>query len=439
LRFPWKTSSSKLKKIKGQLAGLKRSQSFIDWRGIRAFAKKLQSILAEIHSNVKEPADGVELVAQFFECDTATLGRCDDSNGYVGDVFRISALGLFVYFAKDCSDKSLLAERLTLLCTKDGYGVRDCLINSASEFLPPENLRHLADQFWEKATAAEISDEDDYQLRHCMYTVESLAYQLKDAKLFEKARLRYGPRITTASCVAISDAYLHAGDAATALSWIERIPSTETFMEEERNHLLLSINEQLGNTEATNETAWNIFHKDRNEETFRILLSVIGEDKRDKVIEDETELILSSEPFSYSNAFFLIDLEQMDAAQSYMINHAQELNGDFYDAVLPMAQAMEKHKRWLAACVGYRELLDSILQRAISKYYHHGVRYLKKLDALAKKIQDWQDVTPHDQYKEGILETHYRKSSFWKKYQGFAPSKKRSSGKPWTIVKRPEN
>lgn len=60
----------------------------------------------------------------------------------------------------------------------------------------------------------------------------------------------------------------------------------------------------------------------------------------------------------------------------------------------------------------YRELLESILNRAISKYYHHGVRYLKKLEELAPDIIDWKEFLTHDQYRKKIDEAHFRKKSF---------------------------
>jgi hypothetical protein len=64
--------------------------------------------------------------------------------------------------------------------------------------------------------------------------------------------------------------------------------------------------------------------------------------------------------------------------------------------ILPLADAMEKHERYVGATVVYRALLESILARAPSKYYHHGVQYLRKLDQLSKKIDRWGDVQPHE-------------------------------------------
>ncbi len=59
---------------------------------------------------------------------------------------------------------------------------------------------------------------------------------------------------------------------------------------------------------------------------------------------------------------------------------------------------MEKSGRNLCASVIYRALLDSILRRGQTKTYPHGVRYLRKLDLLARSVPDWRKVEPHDAY-----------------------------------------
>lgn len=77
-----------------------------------------------------------------------------------------------------------------------------------------------------------------------------------------------------------------------------------------------------------------------------------------------------------------------------------------------MAETLEQAQRLLAASLIYRALIDSILRRAQSKYYHHGVRYLHKLEALAPAITDWERFGTHDDYFRGLQQIHARKSSF---------------------------
>lgn len=78
--------------------------------------------------------------------------------------------------------------------------------------------------------------------------------------------------------------------------------------------------------------------------------------------------------------------------------------------------------RLVGATVAYRAMMESILARAVSKYYHHGVRYLRKLDKLALRIEDWKQIEDHEAFEAGIVEKHFRKKSFWSKY-GEIPDK----------------
>jgi hypothetical protein len=79
--------------------------------------------------------------------------------------------------------------------------------------------------------------------------------------------------------------------------------------------------------------------------------------------------------------------------------------------------AMESENRNLAACLIYRSLLVSILERGYTKAYPHGVRYLKKLDKLSETITDWKRFHRHEAFKDRIIQAHGRKRSFWSKYE----------------------
>lgn len=92
------------------------------------------------------------------------------------------------------------------------------------------------------------------------------------------------------------------------------------------------------------------------------------------------------------------------------------MDGDLYTVLLPLTESMEQGERWLAAVIIYRALLESILRRAQTRYYHHGVRYLRRLDDLASKVENWREFLPHDSYKQGLLKDHGRKRSFWSRY-----------------------
>jgi hypothetical protein len=70
----------------------------------------------------------------------------------------------------------------------------------------------------------------------------------------------------------------------------------------------------------------------------------------------------------------------------------------------------------LTASLFYRALLDSILRRGQTKTYGHGARYLRKLDLLAKTVNDWKEMKPHAGDTAQIKQKHGRKTSLWARY-----------------------
>jgi hypothetical protein len=370
-------------------------------------------LLEGLESGVDDPRTGVELVAKFYRADSAIIEQCDDSYGNVGDVFRSSAKQLFVSYAASCQEQKWLIDLLFDLNLEDGYGIRQILVDCAGEYLPELLIRDLIKKFQDTAN----EETDEFKKQHYYLCVESLARQIKDAPLFEKARLASWGTLSAAACVDIARVYLDSGDAETALSWIHRVTTEETSQPHERDQLLLDIYGKLGNTDKQTEVSWRIFRYHRSADTLADLLAVIGQDQRDAVIESEVINLLGDRSLSETDAIFLVEMGHLDAAESYLLDRACQLNGDFYSRLLPLAEAMEAAGRLLCASIIYRALLDSILGRAQSKAYAHGVCYLNRLDRFAKSVSDWCGFENHQTYFQNLRQQHNRKRSFWSQYE----------------------
>ncbi|RJQ38944.1 MAG: hypothetical protein C4555_04330 [Dehalococcoidia bacterium] len=360
----------------------------------------------------KDPKTGLEHVAAFYETDEWVFNHYDDSSGTIGDVYRYNARDLFILYASRCPDKEWVANLVLRLYQHDGYGVRDRILECSGQYLPEAVMRGMVDRLW--AMAKEKAEK--YSDLRATSGIEALAKELKDPKLFEKARRAGWPKLNSAACVDIAQAYFEADDARTALSWLERIPAEDVFKARERDKLLAEVYEKLGDQDKRQEVAWRIFRSGRSKEALVSLLEVIGEAERDKVIEGEAASILSSERLSYSDGWFLMQVGRVDEAEKYLLDRAARLDGDHYQSLLPLAQGMEKHGRALVASVIYRALIDSTMRRAQAKYYHHAVRYLKILERLAPGIADWRGFEPHSEYMVEFREAHKRKTSLWARY-----------------------
>ncbi len=408
------TPKENIQRYKEKLAELKHRQYFISWRESAAFVHELEMLLSDLASGVDDPRTGVELVAAFYRADGDILDQCDDSDGNVGNVFQYNARELFVSYASDYPDKQWLGRLVFDLCRKDDYGVRDTLVDCAAQYLPESEVRNLIARF----QASAEGKADEFWKHHWMHCVQSLARQVKDAPLFEQTRLASSGTPTSAACVDIARVHLECGDAQTALSWLQQVPKDDHHHNQhDQDRLLLEIYGKTGDKDRQKEVAWRIFRRHRSARALSELLTVIGQDQKEGVVAGEVTDILGEKTFSHSNAMFLVETGHLDAAEAYLLNRSGKLDGDFYSGLLPLAEAMEAGGRPLCASIIYRALLDSILRRAYSKAYDHGVSYLKKLDMLAPAVLDWRGFGNHDVYVKYLRDQHSRKRSFWPRYE----------------------
>ena len=407
------TPKENVQRFKQKLSSLKHSRRFVDWRGASSFARELEMLLQDLKSGVDDPFTGVELVAAFYETDNTIFEMCDDSSGNIGDVFRYDAKVLFVDYATRCTDKEKVADIILKVNQKDNYGIRDTLIDCAGECLPEEVVRTMI------ATLQKWADKenDEYGKRHHLILIESLARQIKDARLFERTRIASWGTLNSAALVDIARVYLESGDVETAHSWLKKIPEGETYQAYERDKLLEDIYHKQGDSEKLPDLLFQKFRSYHSTNSLQTLLDVIGHDKRDEVIADEVEQILKADRLRESDAEFLITVGKIDEAETYLLKSADLLDGNYYGSLLSLAEAMESESRNLAASLLYRSLLVSILERGYTKAYPHGIRYLKKLDKLTAGVSDWKEFTPHEVFKAQIIEAHGRKRSFWSKYE----------------------
>jgi len=247
--------------------------------------------------------------------------------------------------------------------------------------------------------------------------IESLACQLKDGALFERTRLRNWQTLNSRGYIDVAKVYFTSGDVLAAYDRLQKAVECGGGKEHEYAELYRDVCRLLGKTEEVEKILWDMFHRHRCMETFNELIAQIGKEKRTEIIYKEADLIMAAREFNTTDAQFLLDVGKAGCAQDYILMHADQLDGGNYYHLVPLAENLEAKGFNLAAVVIYRSLLESNLEKAISKYYSHGVRYLRKLDALANQISDWGGIQPHGGYVQQIKQQHNRKSAFWTKYE----------------------
>ena len=179
----------------------------------------------------------------------------------------------------------------------------------------------------------------------------------------------------------------------------------------------LKIYQELGNDKEAEKIVLDNFRKSKSMSTLEEVLPYLKEEQKQKFIDSEVKSICESNEFSMQDLNFLIELNCLDKAEEYVLRLKDQVNGDWYYAILPIIKNLESSGSLLAASVCYRALVDSVLRRAKSKTYHHAVSYLKKLDRISAKVDDWKSIESHSSYLENLKKTHKLKYSFWDKYK----------------------
>lgn len=406
------TPEEQAKRVKARIAGLKRSRRFIDWRGIGGFARDLDALVEDIRA-IDDPRLGLELVAAFFKTDRSVFDRCDDSSGSIGDIFRVAATATFAEFAARYDDKDRIVKLILKLLEENDYGARDYLTEGVTGFLPQGHVRKLIDHFQARVD----KEADEYRRRHYLGEMETLARQIGDAALFEKSRIAAWGEPGTAACIDIAGVWLECGEAETARLWLEKIRPGDEFRAEKRDKVWLGVCEAQGDVVGLRTTAWRIFRRHRSADSLETLLERIGPELREQVIDEEFRRIQAEPALNIYDARFLLDAAGPEQAQQYLLERREKIYGRAYEDLVSLAEQFVKLDYPLAATVLYRAMLDSILERASTKTYPHGVRYLKKLDKLASQIDNWSGIVSHELYHRQLRQFHGRKTSFWGRYE----------------------
>ena len=401
-------------RIKSELDVLKRESRNYDWSSARTLATKIHLLLSDIASSIRDAQIGVDLVLRFYETDASVFERCDDSDGYVGDVYRNEAPELFARYAKEFPDRTGLLARIKALISADEYGVRDSILDGSHEWLTALEMRSLAD---DSLACAQV-ENDSYRRFRWFHMAEAMARLLKDGALFEQLRRAAPDELGAAARVDIAEVYLASGDLDRALYHLEQVTADDSFQQGRRDELRLKIYQQTGREAEAHALAWTIFHRCRGMVALENLLKVIGASRRGDVIAQEIERIQASPMFSNVDADLMIQTGHVGQCARYVENHAAQIDGRDYYFLPTLASTLQSHRHLLAATIVFRALLVSLLDRGYAKAYRHGAGYLHQMQIMAPGIVDWQKMSGHAEFCQYLQDHHGRKRSFWAQVQG---------------------
>jgi hypothetical protein len=397
------------KRFLRRLEEIKNRGGFVPWKYSSKFADEMTDILADLEVGVSSVEEGFKLICEFYRADASFFEQADDSSGHIGDVFRSSAVDIFVKYAAHVSDRKLVINELLELLKDDGYGVRDDLISHAYKFLTNAELKKLFDIF-DSLNAVSKEKYSDCKLT-------SIAKQLKDASLFETVAKRGKDELNSKDLLEIAEIHFLSENYEEAQKSLDSIKDSDHFSRHEQEDLQKKIYSKLGKTEQLFKIVFDAFHKSPCEYTLRDLIAVDGPSRRSELVADAVKNIMAKKTWSSSDAEFLMYIGDDDSLESYVLLHRSKLQEGIFYSASSIAECLVQKSKYLAATLVYRSLITETLKKSISKYYHHAVNYLEVLDLISNKIDFWDGIEDHKLYLESLKMKHALKKSLWSKYK----------------------
>jgi hypothetical protein len=384
--------------VRQRLGTIGRSRSFLERQQRRAVLQELTLQLEAITGPIAqaEPAAARELLWQFLELGNNVLGRCDDSSGLLGDVFRqaMAQLGRLTEAAPP--DPATLTEQVFEAFCDNGYGVFDGVIAPLKPALGPEGLALLKSRFeqlaeqpvpvpprqeWQQVgwgsggpTYAHEREESSRQWT-VKLGLQDVATAMGDIDAFiaqytpEQQRF---PRIATG----IARRLLAVGRPEDALAFlIQATPDRSRWPEMEWEEAHINTLEALARQDEAQAARWNLFA--------RCLIhwpSCLGR------------------------------------ASELVVKRRSQLDGDQYTLLGATAEKLSQAHP-LAATIALRSMVDFTLANARSSRYGHAAHHLQSCERLSQRIAEWGKIPSHDAYIAGIRQNHARKSGLWKRME----------------------
>ena len=427
--------------IRKRLAAIGRARKFVPRSGSSSVADDLEEQRDAIQKHVAERDQGLalELLWRFMALAERVFGRCDDSYGLVGDVFRSGLADLGRAAAAARPDPIKLADKTFHALWRNGFGQYDGLIGQVASGLGESGLEHLrlkvlafrdeecvdaVDEAPDNVVAGpwgrsrERTSEDDELPVLLKSAIPQALKDIADARGDVDAFMEQDDereRRIPVFAAEIARRLLDAGRAREALRALEdaRLKREDGWsaLDREWRETRIEVLDALGRGEEAQAARWAIFEQELDQEHLRAHLERLGESEA-----DETTARALDHAAGYGNVHtalrFLLAWPDLSGAADLVVQRASELHGDFYRLLNRVAAALAAEHP-LAATLALRAMIGFTLGSARSSRYRHASRQLLACAGLAEKIDDYQGFDDHDAYFRDIRETDARKRKFW--------------------------
>lgn len=421
------------REVTKRLSTIARSRSFVGWDKIKSLVADLSDQRRAIVEQIgkEDPGEALKLLWRFMALAESVFERCDDSNGYIGDLFRgtVKDLGPLAQQAK-VGPVALSSQAFEALQT-NYYGEFNQLISILAPQLGAPGLEHLKALMtdwaaeplpkldagerrvigWGSGRGAIYADEmeDRHRTSSVRMALEQIADSQGDVDSFiaqQDDRARKAPMVAAA----IGRRLLDAGRPQEALSAIDSANFRGCLAVPEWEQARIDALTALGSLEEAQNFRWESFTRTLSATHLRAFLKKVP-DFEDFDAEQRAMDHASRADVHQAMAFFLV-WPALDRASKLVIDRTAELDGDRYELLSPAAGELEE-KYPLAATLIRRAMIDFTLDRVKATRYRHAARHLVECASLALRIEHYGSFPNHETYVGGLRVAHGRKAGFW--------------------------
>lgn len=394
----------------------RRSSKYHGYAEASAYGRKLETWLDEVAAEVqpRDSAVAMDLFERFIELDQHWFEHADDSGGDIGMAMQSACRHWLRAAAQSRLDSDQLATRMAKLFLADQYGGREELLRHADLVLDEQGLRVLVAKFensmGQVACHLKAGSPKATEVFKLSAALSLLSEALRDPEIKIRAVLAYSPNPNALQLQSFAQAFLDVGNPQGALKWLE---GDWGHMESTRKAMKADALETLGRLEDSIPLRQSLFDANPNVFELQNWLKHVSDEDKQQARSLASEIAQQAKAVA-AGAAVLLALDEVDAAETMVIQRATALDGQDYDRMLSIARSFSLHGRVVPESLVYRALLTAILERGYNKAYGHGARYLKRLRELALKAAEAQRLVPsHAEFEATLRNQHGRKTSFW--------------------------
>lgn len=395
-------------RIKKKISSFKQITKFFDYREADTLASNLDQLRLRIVEDLfqKSSQQALNLLLPFLDLQEKIFAHVDDSNGAVGDVFIEACADLGTICKHVPMPIANLAELIFTRFMSDQYGIYDGLILNFKDVLREDGLKLLQKRFEQSLNTSHIGRE--------IYALKDIADCQKDADAYIRACTLTG-KLSDRNYLEISKRLIEHERIKEALQWLDKVDRSNYGCQQELYHLKIHALESDEDYQGAQAERFTWFKVNFSADVYQDILGhaepTFRKSFREEAIQKAFQL---SDP--HTALSFLIETNELEESAKLVRLKIDSLDGNQYYTLRPAASLLQDLDPF-AATLLHRKMIQSILESAKSKYYHHAAKELVICRVLVPRIKEWENHPPHDEYLLALQQAHKRKVSFWAAYQ----------------------